>query len=72
MKTPHRPGNPGPLEQTDNQLSPSKAKPEDFDIYCDDYSQVPESVTGQTDDSEAAKRSKPNSGSNYQDAPERL
>ena len=70
MTTTHRPDNPGPIHQTDNQQSPSKAKPEDFQIYCDDYSQVPESVTGQTeDDPEAAKRSKPNQGSNYQDSP---
>jgi hypothetical protein len=75
MKMPHRPNNPGPIEQSDNQLSPSKAKPEDFEIYCDDYSQVPESVTGQTeDDPEATKRSNTrfNTASNYQDAPERL
>jgi hypothetical protein len=68
----HRPDNPGPMEQSDNQQSPSKAKPEDFQIYCDDYSDKALSVTGQDeDDPEAAKRSTPNSGSNYTDSPER-
>lgn len=63
----HRPDNPGPVEQTPNQQSPSNAKPEDFEVYCEDYSVKPESVSGQTeDDSEAAPRSRTefNSGSN--------
>jgi hypothetical protein len=68
MKTPHRPDNPGPLEQTDNQLSPGLAKPEDFKPYCDDYGDEAPSVSGQTeDDTEASKRSNTrfNIGSDY-------
>ena len=68
----HRTHNPGPLTQTANQASPSLAKPEDFEVYCDNYSDNPESVSGQAeDDPEAAKRSEPNRGSNYQDAPQK-
>lgn len=74
MKSPHRPDNPGPIPLSDNQLSPSKAKPEDFVPYCDDYGTDAPSVTGQTeDDPEAKKRSKTrlNIGSAYQRAPEK-
>jgi hypothetical protein len=60
------------MEQSDNQQSPSKAKPEDFEIYREDSGKPAPSVSGQdSDSSEAAKRSTPNSGSNYQDAPEK-
>jgi hypothetical protein len=68
MKTTHRPDNPGPMEQTDNQLSPGLARPEDFTPYCDNYSDKPVSVTGQDgDDPEASKRSNTrfNIGSDY-------
>ena len=62
----HRPGNPGPIQQSDNQISPSSAKPEDFAAQQWDTS---ESVTGQeSDDPEAAKKSnaKFDIGSHYQ------
>ena len=66
-----RDGNPGPIQLSDKQLNPSLAKPQDFPIQPWDTT---ESVTGQESDSqEAAEKSnaKVDTGSNYNDAPER-
>jgi hypothetical protein len=72
MTTTHRPDNPGPITQTEQQRYPGLAKPEDFEIYCDDNSQTPVSVINQREnDPEAQKRAPKNTGSNYQDAPKR-
>ena len=66
--TTHRPDNPGPIHQTDNQLNPGLARPEDFTPYCDGSGDKAPSVTGQDgDDPEASKRSNTrfNIGSHY-------
>ena len=59
------------IEQSENQLAPAKAKPEDFKIEKYDTTV---SVTGQESNEPEAEaksyRTKTDRGSNYQDAPE--
>ena len=62
------------IEQTPNQQDPSKAKPEDFTVYCSDYDSSAPDVSGQRDnDAEAEAKSNEqfNRGSNYTNAPKR-
>jgi hypothetical protein len=61
----------GKIELSEQQVSPSKSRPEDFSVFCEDYDK-PVSVTGQRENSPAAqKRAPKDKGSNYQDAPEK-